>query len=794
MTMRQYIFLLGVVLVIMFSGVFELNGQEPDPARIAEIAQMLPQKPFGLCRPISDRAAWAQLADKFGASIRAAEDLVKKPIPDQPDDLFLEFSRNGNRTRWQNVAGKRRGAIEPLVIAECIENKGRFLRKIEDYIKVLCSEPTWVMPAHDRGLENFNRKQVDMDLGSTMLAWDLATVDYLVGEKLDPEVRALLRKNLTERIIIPMRDMMTGKRKANWWLKTNNNWNAVCLAGVTGTAMEVLDSREDRALFVAAAELLIQNFLSGFTPDGYCSEGVGYWNYGFGHFVLLTEAIYQNTGGKLDLLMMKQARAPSLFGARIEIINDIYPAFADCGVGSKPSPEILRYVSLRLGLGLKRYEQLESMTVSGSLYGQMLVALGDSASKLKPADTAVETAGLRGWFPDAGILVCRPSEGGTNEFAVALKGGNNNEHHNHNDVGSYVVVLGNRVPVIDPGSEVYTARTFSSKRYESNVLNSFGHSVPVIAGKLQSSGKDARGEIIGTLFTDESDTIEFEMKSAYKVPSLQSLRRKFRYIRKGEGIFGVRDTVSFSSPETFENAIVTFGKWKQVDQRKLLIYDLDKAVEVTIVPRPNVELKFDSVELKEDLNARGVPTRIGIAFAEPVTNALLELQYRPVPSPVSPPEGELLANGGFEHGDLFWSLRDGCMGSIVTEPVKTGEGALRITDTSKTDGSNVSSASMVVEPEKEYVLSGSVLTESGGGLGIYVNFMDRNGGKLNERDAKGNEAPVKVINDTGKQWQEFEAVFKTPADTTKISVWLHTFSGSVATCCLDDLHIKLVEK
>lgn len=27
----------------------------------------------------------------------------------------------------------------------------------------------------------------------------------------------------------------------------------------------------------------------------------------------------------------------------------------------------------------------------------------------------------------------------------------------------------------DPGSEVYTSRTFSDKRYESNVLNSFGH-------------------------------------------------------------------------------------------------------------------------------------------------------------------------------------------------------------------------------------------------------------------------------------------------------------------------------
>jgi len=33
-------------------------------------------------------------------------------------------------------------------------------------------------------------------------------------------------------------------------------------------------------MFAAAAEKYVENFLAGFTPDGYCSEGLGYWNYG----------------------------------------------------------------------------------------------------------------------------------------------------------------------------------------------------------------------------------------------------------------------------------------------------------------------------------------------------------------------------------------------------------------------------------------------------------------------------------------------------------------------------------
>ena len=36
-------------------------------------------------------------------------------------------------------------------------------------------------------------------------------------------------------------------------------------------------------------------------------------------------------------------------------------------------------------------------------------------------------------------------------LGVALKGGHNAEHHNHNDVGSYVVALAGTTPLLDPG-------------------------------------------------------------------------------------------------------------------------------------------------------------------------------------------------------------------------------------------------------------------------------------------------------------------------------------------------------
>jgi hypothetical protein len=284
----------------------------PDPERVRALAAMLPEKPTGVGRPLSDRAAWAELArhpaarigsprrrrfcaeegvPPFREVIPRAEKLLAEPLPEQPDDLFLDFSRTGNRRRWERVAFQRRGRVSALALAECLENSDRFLPALEQVVETVCAERTWVFPAHDRSLSNFNGTQTDIDLFSSATAWDLATADYLLGDRLSAATRARIRENVSRRVLEPYRAMFTGRREPNGWLRTTNNWNAVCLAGVTGTALAQVEERRERAEFVAAAEKYCRNFLRGFTPDGYCSEGLGYWNYGFGHYVLLAETI-----------------------------------------------------------------------------------------------------------------------------------------------------------------------------------------------------------------------------------------------------------------------------------------------------------------------------------------------------------------------------------------------------------------------------------------------------------------------------------------------------------------------
>jgi len=482
-----------------------------------------------------------------------------------------------------------------------------------------------VLPAHDRGLGNFRGTTTEIDLLSAATSWELATADHWLGDRLSKDTRALVRKEVERRTFAPFEGCVTTGKPRLGWVTTTNNWNAVCLAGVTGAALALIEPPERRALFVAAAEKHVRHFLSGFTADGYCSEGIGYWNYGFGHFLLLAETIHQATGGRIDLLEDPKVRQIAQFGRRMEILPGVYPAFADCHVESRPDVRIQAFVSRRYGLGWQDDERRGLLLAPGpssSLSEAAVHGFANAASQRPPAQASSPAAGLRDWFEEAGILICRPAPGRKHALGAALKGGHNAEHHNHNDVGSFVVALGRETPLVDPGAEVYTARTFSGDRYQSAVLNSFGHPVPRVAGQLQRTGRAAAARVVKPQFTDEADTLVLDLRSAYPVKELKSLQRTFVFSREGSGKLTVTDEAAFSSPQTFGTALITFSKWRRSGDDVLVIGDGSDAVRVTISAKP-AGFKLESSELKDDLPGGLVPARLGIELTEPATEATI---------------------------------------------------------------------------------------------------------------------------------------------------------------------------
>ena len=600
----------------------------PDPQRIQEIAGWLPAHAAGIGQPIANRAAWEKVAADYPQLNEVIAQAVKaaaKPLERQRDDLFLEYSKNGNRERWQTAENPRRERIQTFALAECLENKGRFVAPLEQAIAAICAEKTWVLSAHDRSLRNFHGEAVEIDLGAAMMAGTLATTDYLLGDKLSPATRRLIRDNLQRRIFTPYQSVINGTSRSYFWIHGINNWNAVCLDGVTTAALTELDSPAERAWYIAVAEKNLEYYFAGFTPDGYCVEGLGYWVYGFGNYALLAETIRQATGGHLDLLAQPPAAQPALFGARTEILNGIYPSIADCHPGNQPAPDLMYFLNRRFGWQLPAWSAPE---LKGELHNRVTMAFLPSDLPVIHAENNLGEIPWRTGFPQGGVFIFRPGPAAPVPFAACIKGGNNGVSHGHNDAGSFSVVAGHNMVICDPGGEVYTARTFGPRRYDSKVLNSFGHAVPVVGGQLQHDGSDAKAVILSTNFTEAADSISFDLRSAYSVAGLKKLERTFVYQRGKSPALTVTDNAAFAKPNTFESALITWGTVTRLNGNRLIIQDGDDTVGVDIDTQGQpCHIKQERID--EDVSNHRQPTRVGIVLDAKATAFQVTLKIQP---------------------------------------------------------------------------------------------------------------------------------------------------------------------
>lgn len=617
----------------VFLATSALHAGVINPARVREIAAMLPANPAAFGQPITNRAAWetATAGPISKTILERATKLAKQPDPALPDDLYLDCLRTGNRDRAQNVMFERSERLTAFALAECVENKGRFLKPLEKTITTICSERAWPYPAHDLKLDVFEGRIMKPDLRATTVAFELATADFLLGEKLPDATRRLLRENVRRRVLIPVRETVEGKTHQAHWLGLSNNWNAVCLAGTIGAALAIEPSREDRAFFIAAGEHYIRTFLGGFGRDGYCYEGIGYWNYGFGRFMVLTEEIRQATGGKVDLFTLPEVNLPAQAASRCEIIDGIYPSIADANPGIKPDAQILRYADERLGLAEKPDLEYHAGLEHRNLAEAAFQLFAPHPWPLAKIGARVKDSPLRTWFGDSGILIARPSPDKGPGFAFVAKGGNNGEAHAHNDSGSFSVVLDDKMLICDPGAEVYTTRTFGPHRYDSGVLNSFGHALPVVAEKLEVPGKEARAIVTRTNFTDAEDILAFDLRAAYPMPELKKLERTFTYRRGTDASLRVSDEVQFDKAERFESAIITWGEWKKISASEFEIDDNGVRLRV-IVYTGGIPFTVRKTMIDEQVHTPRKPWHIGIILSKPVTEAKVSLLMKPMPT------------------------------------------------------------------------------------------------------------------------------------------------------------------
>jgi hypothetical protein len=253
----------------------------------AAIKQVLvPQdqwKPFPL-----QVAEWAaKVPDSTQRSIiKQAEGYKDKPFTNIPASITLEYVRTGNRVNYERLSFDKRNRLFTLVLAESMENKGRFTDAIVNGIWNTCEETYWGIPAHigsqkrGSGLPDITDPTVDLFGAETAAV--LALADYFTGPKLDsvsPLIRERITMEVNKKILNSYEHEVArygyfGNGRRN--VKVNN-WDPWVVSNCMMAFLLLEKNEERRVKLVAHSMSLLDLYINGLGEDGATDEGPSYW-------------------------------------------------------------------------------------------------------------------------------------------------------------------------------------------------------------------------------------------------------------------------------------------------------------------------------------------------------------------------------------------------------------------------------------------------------------------------------------------------------------------------------------
>lgn len=468
-------------------------------------------------RRILEGEAYRPMLDAIRAEARR---LLKTEAPALPYSLFKLFKEQGTRLEYERPYFERRRRLNTYALLAWLEpGEEAHARELADIVWLICDEYSWCLPAHIR--EN---DPLAVDLFAAETAFALAEIVSLAGPLLPEPVAVRARREVRRRVLEPY---LYGGPWA--WERSTHNWAAVCAGSVGAAALHLLDDRDELAAVVDRVLSAMSSFLDGYGDDGVCPEGFGYWTYGFGFFVYFADLLGKATEGRLDLFSLpkigKIAAFPQicfLSGAAVANFSDALPEY-------RVQPGLLHYLA-----GV-----FEGLPVPGpELYARYT---DDPCSRWAHAFrdlvwTAPEGGGSGGWpdlsryMPDAQWLVSRLAAGGRT-YAFAAKGGHNDEPHNHNDLGHFLLHTDGETVLHDLGCGMYTADYFGERRYEYACNGSQGHSVPIVGGALQQPGRSRKARVLRAEAGEgvAVDTLEMDIAGAYDADGLKSWVRRFEW-------------------------------------------------------------------------------------------------------------------------------------------------------------------------------------------------------------------------------------------------------------------------
>ncbi len=475
--------------------------------------------------------------------IKGAEGVLDYDWPVVKATDYLEIIRSGDRR--QSVYAAPRAVLMALVMGELTEGRGRFIDQIINGVWYYSEQTWWGWSAHltaqkaPHGLPDADEPVIDLGVGemASILSWSwfLFKDEF---DKIHPLISQRLKNEIMKKAVIPYYE-----RNDFWWQgldgsRSVNNWNPWTNHNLL-TAILILE--EDQAQKLAGVEKVLRSldvFINGYPDDGGCDEGPSYWGRAGASLFQNLDLLKRATDGKFDLYdnPLIQNMGTFIYKAYIDYPYFINYADADAKTGSRPAiiywygKEIKDPVMQSFGAFLAKKQDWGQKTPDGKIDEQMMQLM--YLDEIKNAEA--ENALIRDfWLPDTEIAGARDKEGASEGFFFSAKGGHNAESHNHNDLGTCVLYFNGKPCLVDIGRETYTAKTFSSRRYEIWTMQSAYHQLPKINGVDQMDGREYKA--FNTSFTADPKKAVFSTDIAGAYPEEAKVRKWVRSYRLDRG-------------------------------------------------------------------------------------------------------------------------------------------------------------------------------------------------------------------------------------------------------------------
>ena len=258
----------------------------------------------------------------------------------------------------------------------------------------------------------------------------------------------------------------------NVYYNRDNNWNAVCSAGMIVGALAIIGEEEyqEEASWLISSNIktLMTYGMDVYAPDGAYNEGTGYWNYGTNNFFELCSALKTAAGTEYGLMDCWGIDQTCYYACHSESSDYRTFNYHD-GAMSTQTTDFFFFVGQHFGDNTLQYIRLSHLEggKSATIYDILYYPTGDFEQ------TEIELD-----YYSKGIdLFASRSSWEPGSMYVAIIGGNNDVSHGQIDAGSFVYHNAGTVWFIDLGTENYNCYGFwpDDTRYRYYVMKPEGN-------------------------------------------------------------------------------------------------------------------------------------------------------------------------------------------------------------------------------------------------------------------------------------------------------------------------------